>query len=598
MTSSPLHCSDIQAKVDDLMAKMSLAQKIGQMTQAERMSISPEQLRDHHIGSVLSGAGSGPNENTLADWVNLNDAYWAASMQQDNEHLSIPVIYGVDAVHGNNNVRGATVFPHNIGLGAANNPDLLNRIASATAREILAAGIDWTFAPTLAVAQDLHWGRSYESYSQQPEIVSAYAGSFVQGLQGDLGTNYVVGCAKHWLGDGGTEHGVDQGDTVVSEEELQRLHMAAYYPAIEAGVLTVMSSFSSWQGEKCHGHHYLLTELLKNKLQFGGYVVSDWDGIDYLCDYYYDAIAAGVNAGIDMFMVSQNWQPFIEHLTRHVERGTVPMARIDDAVRRILGVKFAFGLFDKPRPSERYWSNHASFGGDTHRQLAREAVQQSLVLLKNDQQQLPLQRHQRLLVAGKNAHNYGNQCGGFTISWQGQSGNEHILGATSVWEGIAQTAATATLSNCDGRDADPALHDVAIVVIGETPYAEGMGDIREGDDVIIEAGSQINGSLRVMSAYADSLELAQIHPEDLATINTIAATGVPVVVVLISGRPLVVTAELAACSAFVAAWLPGSEAQGIADVLFGDVDVTGRLSFDWPGADSSALFPYGYGLQY
>ncbi|MFT5692472.1 MAG: beta-glucosidase [Oceanicoccus sp.] len=611
MSNSPLKTDTIQSKVDSLLERMSLAQKIGQMTQAERMSISPDQVKEYHIGSILSGAGSCPNDNTLADWVTLNDSYWVASMAEDDEHLAIPIIYGVDAIHGNNNVEGATIFPHNIGLGATNNPELLQKIAVVTAREILAAGVDWTFAPNLAVARDDRWGRTYESYSQKPEIVGSYSANIVKGLQGDLGRDSVVACVKHWVGDGGTRHGVDQGDTVVSEEELERIHMGVYYPAIAAGALTVMCSYSSWRGEKCHGHHYLLTEVLKDRMQFGGYVISDWDGIDYLSDYYYDAIAAGVNAGIDMFMISENWRPFIEHLTHHVERGTVAVARIDDAVRRILSVKFAFGLFDKPRPAERYWSNHASFSAKEHRELARDAVRQSLVLLKNSEQLLPLDRSKTILVAGKSAHNKGNQCGGFTITWQGLSGNDHIVGGTSVWEGIQAVAPNAVLSIEAGAEADPAKHDVAIVVVGETPYAEGMGDIRDGDDAVIEAGSQINGSLRVMEAYGGSLALAELHPEDLATIKTITAKGVAVVVVLISGRPLLIDREINAATAFVAAWLPGSEGQGIADVLFGDYGFGAKLSFTWPrspsaessgvctkSVDETPLFPYGFGLRY
>ena len=375
----------ILQQVETLLARMSLAQKIGQMTQAERMSISPQQIKDFHIGSILSGAGSCPGDNSVAEWVTMNDAHWAASMVEDTEHLAIPIIYGVDAIHGNNNVKGATIFPHNIGLGAANDPDLVARIAQITAREILASGVEWTFAPSLAVARDSHWGRSYESYSEEPEIVTAYAAPFITGLQGDLGTDSVVACVKHWVGDGGTAYGVDQGNTTASMEELERIHMAAYYPAIEAGVMTVMVALNGWQGEKCHGHYHLLTEVLKNRLQFDGYIISDWDGIDYLADYYYDAIAISVNAGIDMFMVSQHWPEFIEHLTHHVERGNVSVARIDDAVRRILAVKFAYGLFDKPRPSERFWSNQKCFGTQNHREIAREAVRKSLVMLKNQE---------------------------------------------------------------------------------------------------------------------------------------------------------------------------------------------------------------------
>ena len=607
--NTPLTNPNISTRVDALMDKMTLAQKIGQMVQAERMSITPAQVKAWHIGSVLSGGGSCPGDNTVQDWVTMNDDYWAASIEDDEGHLAIPIMYGVDAVHGNNNVAGATIFPHNIGLGAANDPELLERVAQVTAKEILATGVDWTFAPTLAVARDSNWGRTYESYSEDPQIVSTYSERFVTELQGDLGEDSVVACVKHWVGDGGTTHGIDQGDNAASEEELRQLHIAPYLPALEAGTLTVMASFNSWMGEKCHGHKYLLDYLLKGQLQFKGFIVSDWDGIDYLSDTYYEAVAMGVNAGIDMFMVSQHWRPFIQHLTHHVAQGTVPMERIDDAVRRILTVKFAFGLFEKPRPAARNWSNSTSFGSTEHRQVAREAVRKSLVMLKNEDGLLPLSKDRRILVAGKNAHNRGHQCGGFTVAWQGTSGNEFVVGGTSIWEGIEQVAPAATLSaDGSGSEADPQLHEVAVVVIGETPYAEGMGDIRSGDDVIVQAGSQINGLLKVLEPYGNTLLLADLHPEDLQTINTITSKGVPVIAVLISGRPLVTNQELEASSAFVAAWLPGSEGQGVADVLFGDENFSGKLSFSWPekpdrtpnagDADYDPLFPLGFGLTY
>lgn len=601
--------SDVELKIDALMGKMTLAQKIGQMVQTERMAISPDEVKRFHIGSVLSGGGSCPGDNEVSDWVDMNDAYWMASMEEDSEHLAIPILYGVDAIHGHNNVSGATIFPHNIGLGAARDPDLLERVAEVTAREILATGVDWTFAPTLAVARNSQWGRTYESYAEDPEIVCSYSGAFVRGLQGDLGDNSVISCVKHWVGDGGTTEGIDQGDTRASETELERLHVAPYYPAIDSGVLTVMASFNSWNGDKCHGHRYLLSYVLKERLNFNGFIISDWDGIDYLSEGYFEAVAMGVNAGIDMFMVSEHWLPFIDHLTHHVVQGTVPMERIDDAVRRILRVKFAFGLFDKPRPSERQWSNDDSFGSQEHREVAREAVRKSLVMLKNEEQALPLSRQQRILVAGKNADNVGHQCGGFTIAWQGTSGNEFVIGGTSIWEGIQALAPNAVMSkDGNGQDADPALHDVAVVVIGEKPYAEGMGDIRTGDDVIVQAGSQIKGLLKVLEPYGDSLLLSDLHPEDLETITNISSRGVPVVTVLVSGRPLVTNPELEASTAFVAAWLPGSEGQGISDVLFGEYDFSGKLSFSWPShggktpnigdSDYAPLYPYGHGLHY
>ena len=607
--SNKLNDPSIMQRVEVMLQKMSLEQKIGQMTQAERMSCTPEEVKEYHLGSVLSGGGSCPGENRPADWVSMNDAYWAASMSSEEGYLPIPLIYGVDAIHGNSNVLGATIYPHNIGLGASRDADLVRRVASNTAREILATGVDWTFAPTLAVARNIQWGRTYESYSEDPSIVGSFAPEFVKGMQGDFGEESVVACVKHWIGDGGTTNGIDQGETSIDEATLRQLHLAPYLGAIEAGVLTVMASFNSWNGDKCHGHKYLLSDVLKEELGFSGFVISDWDGIDYLADDYFDAIALGVNAGIDMFMVSEEWKEFISHLQTHVHNGTVAMSRIDDAVRRILTVKYAHGLFDKPRPAERVLSNSDCFGSAEHRDTAREAVRKSLVLLKNQEQSLPLSKHARILVAGKNANNRGNQCGGFTIAWQGVNDNESIEGGTSIWEGIKEIAPQAEL--CESEMAlgvGMGQYDAAIVVIGELPYAEGMGDVRTGNNVIVEAGSQIKGLMKVLEPYGSSLELSQSHPEDLQTILNLSNLGMPVIVVLISGRPLIVNKEIENADAFVAAWLPGSEGAGIAEVLFGDADFQGKLPFTWPGktlssqtidqADYDALFPIGFGLNY
>jgi beta-glucosidase len=596
---------NISEKVEELLSKMTLDQKVGQMTQTERMSITPAEVRAYHIGSVLSGGGSLPGNNTPGDWVAMNDAYWAASMDASPDHLPIPILYGVDAIHGNNNVKGATVFPHNIGLGAANDPDLIHRIGQITAKEILATGVEWTFAPTLAVVRNDHWGRTYESYSEDPAIVSSYSGRFVSGMQGDLGRDSVIACAKHWVGDGGTKDGIDQGETTLSFDELDRIHITPYYNALNEGVLTVMVSYNSWNENKCHGHRFLLEELLKKKLNFNGFIISDWNGIDQLATDFNEAVALGVNAGIDMFMVPEKWKLFIEHLKNHVANGTVSMERIDDAVRRILTVKHLYGLFDRPRPAERYWSLHKSFGSAEHREVAREAVRKSLVLLKNENSVLPVHKNARILVAGKNADNRGHQCGGFTVQWQGTSGNGSIEGGTSVWEGIRKVAPNAVLS-IDGAEADAAKFDVAFVVIGEKPYAEGLGDVRVGGS--IAAGSSYIRPDQLLTTYASTLELSKMHPEDIATIKTITSKGIPVVTVLISGRPLVVNQELQESKAFIAAWLPGSEGQGVADVIFGDFDFQGKLGFSWPTSDTdnwnvgdgnyNPLFPYGYGLTY
>jgi beta-glucosidase len=583
--------------VERLLTRMTLAQKIGQMTQTERMVVTPQQVKEFHLGSVLSGGGSAPAGNRPQDWVEMNDAYWVASMEADDEHMAIPLIYGVDAIHGNNNVLGATVFPHNIGLGAMNDPDMIQRIAEVTAREVLAAGVEWTFAPTLAVAKNLQWGRTYESYSSDPALVSRYSGRFVQGLQGELGEHSVVACVKHWVGDGGTTYGIDQGDTAIDWQVLSDEHIAPYLPALKAGSLTVMVSFNSWNGDKCHGHRYLLTDVLKQRLGFDGFIISDWDGIDYLDDDYLKAVELAVNAGIDMFMIADKWQAFIANLHTLVSTGRVLESRIDDAVRRILSVKFRYGLFDRPRPSERPFSNDALFGSVEHRLVARQAVAQTQVLLKNDAQILPLSKQARILVAGRFSHDTGALAGGFTVAWQGQTGPAVLLGATSVWSAVKASAPNAFLSaQRDGIEADSAAHDVAIVVIGEHPYAEGMGDIRPDDNQVVESGSHIKGSLKVLAPYGRSLELTILHPEDLQAIQNITARGVPVVVVLISGRPLLVDPEMAASQAFVAAWLPGSEGAGITDVLFGDKAFTGRLSFAWPSLAGPG-FERGYGLN-
>ena len=591
-------------RVAALLEGMSLARKIGQMTQPDRAHVTPEEVRTHHIGSVLSGGGSYPAENRPADWVAMNDAYWEASTAGDGDGPGIPILYGVDAVHGHNNVRGATVFPHNIGLGAARDPELMERIGRVTAREVLATGVEWTFAPTLAVVRDDRWGRTYESYSEDPGLVSAYAGRIVAGLQGDLGRDAVVACAKHWVGDGGTAGGVDQGETTLDEASLRAIHVAPYREALEAGVLTVMASYNSWNGEKCHGHRYLLTDVLKGELGFEGLVVSDWNAVDQLADEFGDAIVRAVNAGVDLFMVPDKWKRFQALLRERIEDGSIPMARIDDAVRRILGVKVAYGLFERPRPSERPWSNDRCFGSEAHRAVAREAVRKSLVLLKNEGGILPLRRDRRILVAGKNADDVGHQCGGFTVEWQGTSGDGAVEGGTSIWAGIREAVPDAVLS-VDGSAAADGQFDVAIVVIGETPYAEGMGDIRPWDATAPVHAGPGPGAMR---PYGATMELARLHPEDLRTIRSIAERGIPVVTVLVSGRPLVVNRELAASSAFVAAWLPGSEGRGVADVLFGGYDFCGRLAFSWPADDGDApnhgdrpdraLFPFGFGLRY
>ena len=594
--SAPHGTRTSPVRVSDL----SLARKLGQMIMGERAHVSPDEARRFHLGSVLSGAGSAPAGNRAADWVALNDAFWEAMMRPEPGHVPIPLLYAVDAVHGHAAVRGATVFPHHVGLGAAHDPDLVARVAATCAREVLATGLDWNFAPTLAIARTPRWGRTYESFGADPALVAAYADRYVRAMQGTLREDGVLACAKHWVGDGATVLGEDQGDTRCSLEELHATDMPPYAAAIAAGVLTVMASFSSWNGVKCHANRQLLTDELKGRLGFEGLVVSDWDGVDQVADDLPTAVALAVNAGVDIIMVSADWRRALSALESAVATGAIPMARIDDAVHRILHVKACAGLFERARPSQRPGVHAGALGSAAHRAVAREAVRKSCVLLKHEGDVLPLSRGARVLVAGRNGNDRGHQCGGFTLAWQGVTGNDAIEGGTSVWEAIRHVAPQAEWSP-DGAAADPARHDVAVVVIGERPYAEGQGDIRAGARVA--SGAAVGLRTAELVPYGPTLELAQMHPEDLATIRTIAGRGIPVVAVLLSGRPLVVTAELAASAAFVAAWWPGSEGAGVADVLFGDHDFTGRLPFPWPArmgetpAAMGELFPRGYGLR-
>ena len=587
--------------VTEKLATMDLRQKIGQMTMPERMHITTQDITAHGFGSVLSGGGSHPGDNSPLDWVKMNDEYWQAVMESS---AGIPLLFGVDAVHGHNNVKGATIFPHNLALGAIGDPALVKSIAAITGKEVLASGLEWSFAPTLAVVQNCQWGRTYESFGCDPVKNGELGRAFVEGMQGAG----AMACAKHWVGDGGTCHGIDQGETTVDWQTLQATHISPYLPVLEAGVMTVMVSFNSWNGEKCHGNHFLITEYLKQELGFAGIVVSDWDGIDYLDADYDTAIAKAANAGLDIFMVPERWREFMAGLERHVNEGRVPMSRIDDAVSRILLTKLRYGLFELPRPAERKTAATdpgiaEEFGSVASRSIAREAVRRSLVLLK-DEGALPLTGQERILVAGKNANNLGHQCGGWTISWQGERDNTKIQG-TSVWQGIKAQAPGAVLSaNLDGAEADTKEHDLAIVVIGEFPYAEGMGDVRSNDQLLVEAGSMINGLMNPLEPYSRSLELAQVHPEDLQCIKRIADAGVPVVTVLVSGRPMVINRELDSSSAFVAAWLPGTEGDGLAEVLFGKAEFEGRLPLPWPAADPApgeeqpkTLFEVGYGLK-
>ena len=569
---------------------MTLDEKVGQMTQPDQLFLkSDEDIAKYYLGSVLSGGDSDPKEgNSLEAWTNLIDRYNKRALET---RLSIPLLYGVDAVHGHNNVLGAVMFPHNIGLGCTRNPALIAKIERITAVEVRATGINWGFAPCVTVPRDIRWGRTYEGYSDEPEGVTELGAAAVRGLQGDdlADPLSILGCAKHYVGDGGTTYGsstigphlLDQGDTRMDEKTLRRIHMQGYITTIRAGVGSIMPSYSSWNGLKMSANKRLLTEVLKDELGFEGFLISDYAAIDALPGDYKHKIAMTINAGMDMVMVPERYQEFIARLKESAQDGTVPMARIDDAVRRILRVKFAMGLMDKNHSQQADRSLWKQFGSPEHRAVARDAVRQSLVLLKNDHAALPLAKTaKRIHVGGKNADDIGNQSGGWTITWQGSSGTP-TPGGTTILAAIKKAASPTTHITfaMDGKGAQGA--DVGVVVIGEKPYAETNGDRRD-------------------------LSLA---PEDVAAVNNMKAAGIPVVVVLISGRPMILDKVIAKADAFVAAWLPGTEGDGVADVLFGDYKPTGKLSFSWPrtmaqvtvhrgDAGYDPLYPYGYGLTY
>lgn len=586
-----------EAFVTQLMAGMTLEEKIGQMIQGDIGSVTPDDLRKYPLGSILAGGSSpplgAPDRSPAAPWIATSRAFNAVALEKRAGHTPIPLMFGVDAVHGNNNIVGATLFPHNSALGAAHDPDLIRRIGVATAAETAAAGIDWAFGPTLAVPQDDRWGRTYEGYSEDPALVRSYAGAMIEGLQGKPGgggiqKGHVAASAKHFLADGGTTGGIDQGDAKIGEEALIRIHSAGYVPAINAGTMTIMASFSSWNGQKMHGNPSLLTDVLKGRMGFDGFIVGDWNGHGQVPGCTNTDCPATFNAGLDMAMAPDSWKGLYETTLAAARAGKIPMARIDDAVRRILRVKAKLGLFDAARP---YESRSEVIGSPEHRALAREAVAKTLVLLKNDGV-LPIKANANILVAGDAADDIGRQAGGWTLSWQGDGNtNADFPNAQSIYAGIADAmkagGGTATLSP-DGSYAKKP--DAAIVVFGELPYAEMRGDLR-------------------------TLEFQPGDKQALALLHKLKAAGIPTVAVFLSGRPLWVNPELNASGAFVAAWFPGSEGGGIADVLIGDAvgkarkDFTGRLSFSWPktaaqftlnkGAPGyDPLFPLGYGLSY
>jgi beta-glucosidase len=585
----------LEARVHAIVAGMTLEQKVGQMTQPDIRSVTPDDVRKYYIGSILNGGGAWPGMNKHAsvdDWLKLSEEFYQASMSTDMA-VKVPVIWGTDAVHGHNNVYGTTLFPHNIGLGAAHDPELMQRIGEATAAQVRATGITWAFAPTLAVVQNPRWGRTYESYSSDPAEVRAYGEAMVRGLQGQLGSpTSVLATAKHWLGDGGTWHGVDQGETRTTEANLAQTHAEGYYGALRANVQTVMVSYSSFTDTasgkawgKMHGNQHLVTGVLKERLGFDGLVVSDWNGIEQVPGCVKWHCPQAINAGIDLVMVPDDWKQFIAATTDDVRAGRIPMSRIDDAVSRIIRVKLKSGLFTAspatgPHPSADVLNSPAV------RDLAREAVRKSLVLLKNDRGVLPLKREGRVLVVGKGADSLPMQAGGWSLTWQGDQTTtadypnaETLLAAMRKSLGASQVDYSA-----DGSGVDVSRYSAVVMVAAENPYAEMKGDV----------------------VFPASFRHTSRYPDDLKALERVSGKGVPVVTVLFSGRPVAANDLINRSDAFVAAWLPGTEGSGLTDLLLagnGGYDFTGRLSFDWPAGDclprqGGVQFQRGYGLSY
>ncbi|XP_010493212.1 PREDICTED: uncharacterized protein LOC104770480 [Camelina sativa] len=583
------------ARIRDLMNRMTLQEKIGQMVQIERSVATPEAMQKYFIGSVLSGGGSVPSEKATPEtWVNMVNGIQKAAL---STRLGIPMIYGIDAVHGHNNVYGATIFPHNVGLGVTRDPSLLKRIGEATALEVRATGIPYAFAPCIAVCRDPRWGRCYESYSEDYKIVQQMT-EIIPGLQGDLptkrrgvpfvgGKSKVAACAKHFVGDGGTVRGIDENNTVIDAKGLFGIHMPAYYNAVNKGVATIMVSYSAWNGLRMHANKELVTGFLKNKLKFRGFVISDWQGIDRITtpphlNYSY-SVYAGISAGIDMIMVPYNYTEFIDEINSQIQKKLIPISRIDDAVKRILRVKFTMGLFEEPL-ADLSFANQ--LGSKEHRELAREAVRKSLVLLKNGKKGakplLPLPKKTgKILVAGTHADNLGYQCGGWTITWQGLKGSDHTVGTTilaAVKSTVAPTTQVVYSENPDANFVKSGKFDYAIVVVGEPPYAEMFGD-------------------------STNLTISDPGP---STIGNVCGS-MKCVVVVVSGRPVVIQPYVSTIDALVAAWLPGTEGQGVADALFGDYGFTGKLARTWfksvkqlpmnvGDLHYDPLYPFGFGL--
>jgi len=577
-----------EERAEDLLIRMTLEEKVGQMTLIEKGSITPEGVEEYFIGGVLSGGGGTPSSNTIEAWAKMVDSYQEGALAT---RLAIPIIYGVDAVHGHNNVKGAVIFPHNIGLGATGDPDLVYRIGVATAEEMAATNIHWNYAPAIPVVQDIRWGRTYESYGEDTGLVTQLGTAYLEGLQGDDLSDplTVLGTPKHYIGDGATVWGssmtgsyqLDQGVMTATEDEIREKYLPPYQAAIDAGALSVMVSFSSWQDTKMHAHTYLVTDVLKGELGFEGFVVSDWGGLDQVNGNYYRAVVESINAGIDMNMVPYSATKFINAMLDAVENGDISEERVNDAVYRILLAKFKLGLFERP------YSDPALFdlvGSEKNRELAREAVAKSAVLLKNENAALPVSKDSSLIfLAGEGADDIGMQCGGWTISWQGAKGA--ITPGTTIkdafenaFEGQLQYNRFGKYDNILDENGNPAVADVGIVVVAENPYAEGVGDARD----------------------------LTLSSNDLEMIERVKERSQKLIVIVMSGRPLVITEALDLADAWVAVWLPGTEGEGVADVVFGDAPFVGKTPFTWPASmdqlplgsyNTEPLFPYGYGLE-
>jgi beta-glucosidase len=587
-TQKDLMTFDARARA--LLAHMTLEEKAGQMAQPDFSFLrTPEDLAKYSIGSVLSGGDSDPpSGNDLVAWTDLYDSLQSMAMKS---RLRIPILYGVDAVHGHNNVRGSVVFPHNIALGCTRNPDLVQRAARITSEEVRATGIQWAFAPCVTVPQDIRWGRTYEGYSEDPDVVKELGAAAVNGLQRESldAPLAVLACAKHFIGDGGTAWGtgnfhrddgkkyLDQGDTQVDEATLRRIHLPGYIAAVNAGVGSIMPSYSSWNGVKCSANRRLLTDLLKGELGFEGFLISDYAAINQIPNSdYKQQVAIAVNAGMDMVMIPDKYVEFIEAVVESAKNGTIPMARIDDAVARILRVKYAMGMMEPRRSQMADRRLHRSFGSAEHRAVARECVRASQVLLKNDRGVLPLKQTAKIHVAGKHANDIGLQCGGWTITWQGGPGP--VTHGTTILQGIRVAAGHGVTYSPDGAGAAGA--EIGIAVIGEQPYAEGRGDTAD----------------------------LRLSAHDVQVVKNLKSAGLVVVAVIVSGRPLFLDDILDQTDAIVAAWLPGTEGDGVADALFGTYPPTGKLSFTWPRSSSGSLrrgdpayqklYEFGYGLSY